>query len=108
MEKQNLLVIFSADWADEFDVNGFAITTKEIWEDSVEKFKSAELYTSHYFGTNEGWESDEFDDYWLDNYTVKEITAEERETIINLFDHEFGEFPWPHSLVAEDDDDIDW
>ena len=87
-----VLVKFSRDWADEFDVEGFAIFTKKEWEDAVEKFESEKYHVSYFFGTNEGWE-DEIDSDWLDNYNVTEITDEEYTIIENLFGVEYGVFP---------------
>lgn len=104
--KQHVLVTFSADWADEFDCNGFTVTTEDYWKQVTEEFKNAEEHTGFYFGTNEGWDSDEMNEDWLDNYKVKKIDKKEAKVIEKRFLKwgSYGVFPWPNELVEEEED----
>ena len=97
MEK--VLVTFLADWGDEFDVSGFCVYEKEIWERNCARFKAAKRYTSFYFGSNEGFE--DIDEDWLDNYEVQDITEQEYEVISKLFGGGYGDFPDPLRVVGD-------
>jgi len=97
-----ILVTFNADWADEFDVDGFYIYEKDEWKKDVEAFKLAckhgNIKDSYYFGTNEGWE--DFGEEWLDNYSSEELTNEQVKTLSELFNHGFGIFPHLNNLLT--------
>lgn len=82
-----VLVKFSKDWADEFDVYGFCVyASKEIWEET--KGDLSELEYS--FGTNEGWEEGDFDD---SDFTVTEISEDEAKVLTKLFGSKWGNYP---------------
>lgn len=72
------LVTFSRDWADEFQMEGFKICTKEK-ADELRQWASTER--TDYFGTNEGWE----DEILLDSLTFQEITDDEAAVIEKFF-----------------------
>lgn len=82
-----VLVKFRKDWADEFDVYGYAIYPfKEAWEEISESLDGLD----YYFGTNEGWEEGDFSE---DDFEVMEISDEEAETLKKLFGQSWGNFP---------------
>lgn len=103
-----VLVKFCADWADEMDVEGFAVFEKNDWESQVEKFKNAESYNGFWFGTNEGFERDEIGKHWLGHYEVKDLTDVEYESLKNLFSSQyrssisFGKFAYLIDLIDEE------
>ncbi len=105
------LVIFERDWADEFSPYGFAIMTEEEFEKFKEHYSKPQTW---YFGTNEGFEK-ENEDILFDDCTVKDITQEEADSIIKLFDlksyiwcwgHEAGLFPRKPDEDDDDDEDL--
>ena len=105
-ETKLVLVKFEADWADEFDVYGLAVYRKENWEKLCERFKKAEKYRSHYFGTNEGWEDDQIEDDWLDNYKATVIDVKQHQTLLTMgLGNGFGHFPCPYQLIGDWKDD---
>lgn len=80
------LVIFSKDWADEFNVDAFQIFDLDV--KATKKLLKAEVVgQSKYFGTNEGWEEGEIE---MDDFTLKEISDEEAEVITKLLGTSFG------------------
>ena len=115
MNNQNVLVKFRKDWADEFDVHGFAVYDKGRWERDFQRLKESKSWNGFHFGTNEGWDhDDELIGDFIDGYTVIEISDKEVESLRTLFKKsyndniEFGVFPHPSDLVDYDeDDDID-
>lgn len=72
------LVTFQRDWADEFDVYGFALYTQQQVDLLMEWASTAR---TDWFGTNEGWE----DTVLLDAFTFKEINADEHAVLDTLF-----------------------
>lgn len=105
-EMSYVLVKFEADWADEFYIEGFAIYDKDMWEKIVEDFKNAKSYTGFYFGTNEGFESEEITKNWLSNYKVTNITQQDWEIFKKYFSPYgksicFGKFKCPSELIDE-------
>jgi hypothetical protein len=83
-----VLVKFSKDWGDEFDVDGFKIFNSEAdWL----RTKGDLSEHSYMFGTNEGWDEGEFDE---DDFTVEEISKEEAMTIRKVIGNSFGHFPF--------------
>ena len=76
-----VLVSFSDNWADEFDISGFRIMPKKEWDDYVTNVKAIKFWPQGmYFGTNEGIEYDNSKDY-LNSFDAKSITAAEKATI---------------------------
>jgi len=87
-----VLVIVSADYADEFNVCQSYVMTKDEYDQAVEtsrKNLEGKRYTEIYFGTNEAIEVDGFDDY-MRNISVKSITKEDYDAYLRMFDGEFG------------------
>lgn len=123
--KQNLVLINArANYADEFDVYGFIITTKEQWDKKTKALKKSSWPMERYFGTNEYIDFTDFKDF-MRSCTVKPITMEEALNMVKLLGDsfsvkdfneklaatdpdmegellfEFGEFPWPE--IGEED-----
>lgn len=83
-----VLVKFSKDWGDEFDVSGFKIYNSE--SDWIEQ-KGDLSEHSYFFGTNEGWDEGEFEE---DDFTVEEISNEDAMVIRKTIGNSFGHFPF--------------
>jgi hypothetical protein len=84
-----VLVKFKKDYADEFDVTGVMVVSKETWEKELEKFKTAKYPFEKYFGTNEYLEFDSFKDA-MRSFKVYDLTQEEYE-ILKKFFHEYSD-----------------
>jgi hypothetical protein len=77
-----LLIKFCADYADEFDVHGFAIMPESVWKERVEKFIEREgaedARGEWYFGSNEFIEYyDSRERFVRDKYETRLITENE-------------------------------
>ena len=83
-----VLIKFNTNYADEFDVAGFYITTQKKWDKHLEEvetfFKNRTEPVEKYFGTNEYIEFYDFDDY-KSSFTVTPITKEENDVLTKLF-----------------------
>ncbi len=105
------LIVFTKNWADEFDVYGFEmvhmdkddailyLATNYYYDDIEEDFDYLESPSnecilalmenkrpfSMYFGTNEEIEWDSFEDY-LNDFKFIELTGEEAQAIARAFD----------------------
>lgn len=99
--KQMLLVKFSSNYADEFDVDGFKIMSEEDWEKHVraatnafdnqpEASKRNKLFGASkepvelYFGTNEALEFNDLKEY-LGAFVVTKLSSTEHKTLEKLF-----------------------
>jgi hypothetical protein len=111
-----LLITFKGNYADEFDVEGFALIDSDAWNDYLENLKSSYKDAKSifwYFGSNQEiefrpwvhskWEDNkrvviaEYSalDMLLQSYRVEEITDKEHEILRKLFhETEMGFFPW--------------
>lgn len=84
-----ILVIFNENWADEMDVAGFSIMSKEKWESYVNGIPDKKLYLG--IGSNEEIEFRNKHDY-LTSFDVKELSQQEYDILHRLFPRdEFGE-----------------
>jgi hypothetical protein len=93
---KNLLVKYKGDWADELEVEGFWITTKEKYEKWLIEIKNFFPYT-YYIGTNEEIEYESLDSLQY-HLSVKEITQEQFDNLKVVFGDSFGFFPDPEVL----------
>lgn len=100
MNKDYLLVKFCHDWADEFDVYGFSIHTKEEWEAHKKRVKSIpNLFPQDmYFGTNEYIKFKTVEDYTENYCKIIEITKDEYDVLFKFFGKDYG-----HSFFMDDD-----
>ena len=82
---KHYLIKDSINWADECDVHFFELLDEDMYNKyMICKDILKEWYNSYYFGTNEGWEDDEFD--YL-NFEPIELTDEEYQ-VLKKFDIE--------------------
>jgi len=79
-----LLIIFNGDWADEMDVDGFMIVSKECWKYKQLEWEHTSFPQELYIGTNESMEYENMEEY-LRNFKVKDISDEEEKVIRTLF-----------------------
>ena len=112
-EPNHILIIYTGNWADEIDVSGLNITTKEEWElikKAVKEYfnkKDSEGELVHYelihdIGTNEGITYDSYES-WLYDYEVLPIPSLEVATFIRtLIKSSFKN----HFFYPEWDEDI--
>jgi len=92
-----VLVKYSGDWADEFDVHGFEIMETEKWKkfkESIDKLKYP--LGEMYFGTNESMTYESAYDL-MSGFTAVDITVEEAAIFKKCFDYSyFGWTPIDH------------
>lgn len=85
-KQQWLLVKFSDNWADEIDLEGFRVVTREAYDAYVTKrLKQYPNGFCRYFGTNEENEYASFQDYLDQTVTCEEITEEEAKVLEKFF-----------------------
>ncbi len=88
-----LLVIFKDNWADEMDIVGFNILTKEQWEYKELEIRETPFPKEVGVGSNEQITYDNVEQY-LAMFTILEISDEEEKTIRKFFgNYMFGIFP---------------
>lgn len=78
-----VLVKARCNWADEFDTKQFWAGPKVEWEEIVKYSKNISNVEVS-FGTNEGIEFSDFDD-WNSHMKVTEISEEQFNTLADLF-----------------------
>ena len=81
---QYIIAKWHCDWADEFDTEGFIVTTKEKWDLYVSSLTSDDYVRSMYFGTNEGWDDLTVERY-LENIVIQSLSLDEANILIKLF-----------------------
>jgi hypothetical protein len=87
------LVEFNENWADEFNVHGLAIMTKDQYDLMLKHAGSV----SYYFGTNEGWDDEDF----TNSFTIRSADEDAIcaiETMLNFYEYgstfkTWGNFP---------------
>lgn len=94
---KKVLVKFSRDWADEFQVEGFVVVEPAEAEELKEYFSTER---SWYFGTNEGWE----DEILIGSFDFVEISLLHAAALNQLFPGGMGHVP--AADYWEDDDDL--
>ncbi len=88
-----VLISFSKDWADEFDVYGFKVYDWVEWYRLETALRViGDKYIGWYFGTNEGWDDDTINMH-LDDFDITDLSDTDAMVLKNLFDNEFGNFP---------------
>ena len=91
-----VLLKFTKDYADEFDVHGFNIVSDESWEHYQKEFEVVKFPVKMYFGTNEGIVFEDINDI-TSSIEAEVITDEEEQLLRKLFnfgDREWAEFGW--------------
>lgn len=79
---RHILVKYCSNWADEFDIQGFAIMNEEEYIQWIEDFRKAkETDYEWYFGTNE------YISYWdEEDWSVINLSMEETLNLIYILD----------------------
>ena len=86
-----LLVKFRKDWADEFDVYGFALLTQTQWDVIKESLPTL----GWGFGTNEEWEAGEIGE---SDFEVDTISHSDADAITVAFGTKWGVFPGVYNV----------
>lgn len=94
-----ILVKFQCDYADEFDVYGIRLFSRESWDNCVEEvrksFEDEPGEKEVYFGTNEACTFSNFDE-WFRAIEILELTDDETAMFKRLFPlGSFGNFLIP-------------
>jgi len=93
-----VLVRFNSNWADEFDVEGIKLFTKDAWSNLlrlVEQYVNFPL--EYYFGTNESFEWENFNEY-RSCFSEQDITDIQANYLKEMLLTEAGYFPHPIDL----------
>lgn len=87
-----MLVTFSKDWADEFDAVGHRVFHKFVMSEFLERLETfRNSGSSFYFGTNEGWEAEEFA---LSDFQFTPLYPRQYAAYMEMFERPyFGIFP---------------
>lgn len=87
----DVLIKYDGSWADEIDLQGFLVMTRDEWKQHlslVKKYHGDEEFTL-YVGTNEDMTFRGFEDY-KDSFDVKNITDEEAKVFRKFFKNTFS------------------
>ncbi len=84
-EGANFIFIHQDDnWADEMDVDGFRVCTREEFDEMLLKLQPIHFPITRWFGTNEESEYDSLNEY-LYTWKVKPITSAEYYAFLSIF-----------------------
>lgn len=93
--EQMYLVQYHDNWADEMDIEGGRVMSKEEKEEYFDSFKATiegEGFYAYYIGTNEDILYESWSDF-KDCFRVKKISLEEAKVLKKLELDEYGMFP---------------
>lgn len=79
-----ILVKYSDNYADEFNIEGFWVGTPNEWEDIKDVMKKQNFPVEIYFGTNECMEYSNYQN-WERQFTISKITDEEYKFLVKTF-----------------------
>lgn len=79
-----VLIKWEEDWADEFDMVGFIILEKEVFDNLINRINSAVYPFEAYFGTNEAYTFEEPQDV-ISKMQVKTITDGDSTELERIF-----------------------
>ena len=87
-----MLVTFSKDWADKFGIGGHRVYNKFVMSEFLGHLVTfRKSRSSFYFGTNEGWEAEEFA---LSDFQFTPLDARQYAAYMEMFTRPyFGVFP---------------
>lgn len=93
MTMKYFIVKQNCDYADEFDVNGFALFEAESREALLAQLipEGVEFPAEQYFGTNEAITFDDKNDY-IRSLKIQEITNEEYKIVTKVVGSSYGHF----------------
>lgn len=94
-----LLIKFTGNWADEFDVDGFQVMEAQKWLDHLEEVQEKVQFPyEHYFGTNEFIEFESFEEY-RSYFHVTNISDGDAEFLKEKFD--VGKYGYGHFMSID-------
>ena len=100
-----VLVKWSDNWADEMDLEGFAVMESQEWKDIKKKFEKHDHGFDISVGTNEDIDYSDGKDF-LRHIETKNISDDEAKMLKKLFgEGNFGMFPvsWALETIEEED-----
>jgi hypothetical protein len=97
-----VLIKWDSNWADEMDIEGFIIVSKEKAKEFKKQLKDYDSYFEVYVGTNEDIEYGSGEEL-LNELTFKTITEEEAKTIKKFFGESSGHTGFWSSLEDYED-----
>ena len=104
-DSKYIFVHQDSNWADEMDVNGYAVLKKAEFEECLTNLERVDFPVTRYFGTNEEDEIDSIQSYLYD-LKCKDIALGEYKAFITMFERtETDDFWIPE---PSDDDDLDY
>jgi hypothetical protein len=92
-----LLIKLDTNWADEFDVNAFWVTTDEEFEDWKQMLQKCDIHEGNEicFGTNEYITFDSYEEI-IDSLTLIELEEKFALDLIDLFGSSYGLVDLPY------------
>ncbi len=101
MSEKMLLLRYSNNYADEFDVDGFIVMSESAWEEH--KAMAAKIFEEKaevevYFGTNEWISYYDLEEY-VDSFKVTELTDTQFQVLKELFGVHYNEYSYSHAGV---------
>lgn len=91
---KHVLIKFSGNWADEMDIEGFSIISKDHWEYMKLEAEHTEFPIEMGVGTNEDIVFENAYEY-IHSFIVRDISEEERKTIKKFFtSYDYGNVVW--------------
>jgi hypothetical protein len=84
MKVRMVMLLYKDDYADEFDVEGFAFLKEDDWEYIKREAAATEFPIEIYFGTNEFMEYDTSEEF-INMFRVTPITEESIKELEKLF-----------------------
>lgn len=121
-DNTTLFVKYRDNWADEMDINGFALVTNRNWQILLDKFRvfiGARIGWEFGIGTNEEIEYRSYD-HWFSKFTIVELSDDEAVTMIKICKRagmstgndpeliiEEGFFPLPYDWEDVENEDED-
>lgn len=78
-----ILVHYKDNWADEFDIMGFALLTEKEWEKMKSEVTDDKVFEL-YFGTNEAVGYESKDDF-LERFWSRPVTKQEAAVLKKMF-----------------------
>jgi hypothetical protein len=100
MREKMKLIKLSSCWADEFDVDGFAVYSNDKYYKWLKLVDMVEFPAEWYFGTNEALEWETKEDFMCDVH-VEDICDDDARAIIDNFGTEYGLIVCGYDELAE-------
>lgn len=99
MNPKQLLIEFNANYADEFDVEGFIVMSETQWEAHkayAKKHFEENGHTECYFGTNESCDYSDYDDY-MRAFNVTALSEQGYAVLKELFNEHREGYEWEYN-----------